>query len=186
MDGTSVTINGKTAFMYYISPTQVNVQAPTDSALGPVSVVVTNNGANSTAATTQYQSNSPALLQWGGGQYPYALITNGATYIGKASVIAGTISAHAGDSLTLWATGLGPTNPAVPAGQQPTTFPPPTTAPTVTVGGANVTVLGAVLRFAGLYQVNIQLPSSVPTGDQPIKIIQGSFQSPNGILINIQ
>jgi uncharacterized protein (TIGR03437 family) len=186
MDGTSVTINGKPAFVYYISPSQVNVQAPTDSALGPVSVVVTNNGANSAAATATYQTNSPALLQWGGGQYPYALITNGATYIGKASVVPGTVSAHAGDSLTLWATGLGPTNPPLPAGQQPTTFPPVTTTPTVTVGGINATVLGAVLRYAGLYQVNVQLPASLATGDLPIKVIQGSFQSPDGILINVQ
>ena len=65
-------------------------------------------------------------------------------------------------------------------------MPPLTTMPTVTVNGANVTVLAAALRFAGLYQVNIQLPASLATGDLPIKIIQGSFQSPNGILINIQ
>jgi uncharacterized protein (TIGR03437 family) len=186
MDGTSVTINNKPAFVYYISPTQVNVQAPTDAALGPVNVVVNNNGTVSAAATGTYQTNSPALLQWGGGQYPYALISRGSEYIGKASVIPNTVSAHAGDVLTLWVTGLGATNPSVPAGQQPTTFPPVTTTPTVTVAGANMTVLGAVLRFAGLYQVNIQLPASVPTGDQPIKISQGSFQSPNGILINIQ
>jgi uncharacterized protein (TIGR03437 family) len=186
MDGTSVTINNKPAFVYFISPAQVNVQAPTDAALGPVSVVVTNNGVPSAGATATYQTNSPALLQWGGGQYPYALITDGATYIGKASVITGTVSAHAGQSLTLWVTGLGPTNPAIPAGQQPATFPSPTTTPTVTVNGANVTMLGAVLRFAGLYQVNIQLPASMPVGDLPIKIIQGSFQSPNGILINVQ
>jgi len=186
MDGTSVTINGKPAFLYFISPTQVNVQAPTDGALGPVSVVVINNGANSTAATATYQTNSPALLQWGGGQYPYALITNGATYIGNASVVQGTVSAHFGDSLTLWATGLGPTNPPLPAGQQLATFPPVTTTPTVTIGGNNVTVLGAVLRYAGLYQVNIQLPGSLPTGDLPIKIIQGSFQSPDRVLINVQ
>jgi uncharacterized protein (TIGR03437 family) len=186
MDGTSVTINGKTAFLYFISPTQVNVQAPTDAALGPVSVVVTNNGAVSAAATATYQTNAPALLQWGGGQYPYALITDGSTYIGKASVITGTVSAHAGEALTLWATGLGATNPPLPAGQQPTTFPPLTTAPTVTVGGVNVPVLAAVLRYAGLYQVNIQLPASIATGDQAIQIHQGSFQSPTGILINIQ
>jgi hypothetical protein len=37
-----------------------------------------------------------ALLQWGGGQYPYALITNGATYIGNSSVVPGTLWAHAG------------------------------------------------------------------------------------------
>lgn len=186
MDGTSVTINGKTAFMYFISPTQVNVQAPTDAALGPVNVVVTNNGSPSAPATATYQTNSPALLQWGGGQYPYALITNGATYVGNPAVVPGTVSAHAGQALTLWATGLGATNPPLPAGQQPTTFPPLTTSPVVTINGINIPVLGAVLRFAGLYQVNIQLPNSLPTGDQPIKIVQGSFQSPNGILINIQ
>lgn len=186
MDGTSVTINNKPAFVYYISPTQVNVQAPTDASLGPVSVVVNNNGAVSAAATATYQTNAPALLQWGGGQFPYALISRGSQYIGNPAVIPQTFSAHAGDVLTLWATGLGATNPPVPAGQQPTTFPSLTMTPTVTVGGANVTVLGAVLRFAGLYQVNIQLPASMPTGDQPIKIIQGSFQSPAGILLNIQ
>lgn len=186
MDGTSVTINGKPAFLYFISPNQVNVQAPTDSAVGQVSVVVTNNSVPSSPATATYQTNAPALLQWGGGQYPYALITNGATYIGKSSVVPGTVSAHAGDSLTLWATGLGATTPPLSAGQQPATFPPVTTTPSVTVGGTSVTVQGAVLRYAGLYQVNIQLPGSLSAGDLPIKIIQGSFQSPDGILINVQ
>ena len=185
MDGTSVTINGKTAFVYFISAGQVNVQAPSDTALGPVNVVVNNNGQTATATAT-YQTNSPALLQWGGGQFPYALITNGANYVGNPAVVQGTVSAHAGDALTLWVTGLGTTNPAIPAGQQPTTFPPPTIAPVVTASGINIPVIGAVLRFAGLYQVNIQLPLSLPKGDLPIKIIQGSFQSPDGILINIQ
>lgn len=186
MDGTSVTINGKTAFMYYVSAGQVNVQAPTDSALGPVNVVVTHNGVSSAPATATYQSNSPALLQWGGGQYPYALITNGSAFVGNPAVIPNTISAHAGDSLTLWVTGLGSTNPPLPAGQQPTAFPAIATMPTITAGGMNVTVLGGVLRYAGLYQVNVQLPASLPSGDLPLKIIQGSFQSPDGVLINIQ
>jgi uncharacterized protein (TIGR03437 family) len=186
MDGTSVTINGKTAFAYFVSPGQVNVQAPTDSALGPVSVVVTNNGVSSAAYTATYQSNSPALLQWGGGQYPYALITNGSGFVGNPAVIPNTVSAHAGDSLTLWVTGLGPTTPALPAGQQPTTFPAIATMPTITAGGQSVTVLGGVLRYAGLYQVNVQLPGSLPSGDLPLKIIQGSFQSPDGVMINVQ
>jgi uncharacterized protein (TIGR03437 family) len=186
MDGTSVTINNKPAFVYYISPTQVNVQAPTDAAVGPVSVVIANNGASSVPFTATYQTSSPALLQWGGGQYPYALISRGSDYIGKPSVIAGTVSAHPGDALTLWVTGLGPTNPPIPAGQQPTTFPPLATMPTVTVNGGNIQVLGAVLRFAGLYQVNIQLPPVLPLGDLPIQISEGGVPSPGGILINVQ
>jgi uncharacterized protein (TIGR03437 family) len=106
--------------------------------------------------------------------------------VGNPAVIPNTVSAHAGDSLTLWVTGLGPTTPALPAGQQPTTFPAIATMPTITAGGQSVTVLGGVLRYAGLYQVNVQLPGSLPSGDLPLKIIQGSFQSPDGVMINVQ
>lgn len=186
MDGTSVTIDGKPAYLYYISPSQLNVQAPSDTAIGPVSVVVTNNGVSSAAATAHYQSDSPALLQWGGGQYPYALITRGGDYIGNPIIVPNTVPAHAGDTLTLWATGLGPTSPSIPAGEQPTTFPSVTPMPTITVGGVNVTVTAAVLRYAGLYQLNVQLPPSVPTGEQFIKVVEGSYQSPDGVLISIQ
>jgi uncharacterized protein (TIGR03437 family) len=192
MDGTSVTINNKPAFVYFISPGQVNVQAPTDTAVGPVSVVVTNNGAVSAAATATLQPSSPASLQWGSGQFPYIECTRfpDNALVGNPAVIAGSVAAKAGDILTLWVTGLGPTNPAAPAGQQPTvvngSYPVPTTTPVVTVGGVNVTVLGAVLDFAGLYQVNIQLPASLPKGDLPLRISQTSFQSPNNIFLTIQ
>jgi uncharacterized protein (TIGR03437 family) len=191
MDGTSVTINNKPAFLYYISPTQVNVQAPSDMAAGPVSVVVTNDGQISAAFTAQLQPFSPALLQWGGGQYPYAEITRNPdnAYIGNPSFVPGTVAAHAGDVLTLWVTGLGATDPAVPAGQQPAvvngSFPVPITYPTVTVGGTNVTVLGAILRYAGLYQVNIHLPDSIGTGNLPIQVLAGGYQSPANILLLI-
>jgi uncharacterized protein (TIGR03437 family) len=192
MDGTSVTINGKAAFLYYISPTQVNVQAPSDDALGPVSVVVTNNGAISAPAAVQYQASSPALLQWGGGQYAYAEITRNPdnAYIGNPAIVPGTFAAKAGDILTLWVTGLGATNPPLPAGQQPQpvngSFPTVSVAPTVTVGGVSVTVLGSILRYAGLYQVNVQLPASLPSGNLPVKVIQGSYQSPDGVLVAVQ
>ena len=185
MDGTSVTINGKPAFLYYISPTQINVQAPDDPTNGTVTVVVTHNGLSATAAAT-YSTESPAFLQWGGGQYPYALVSRGTDYIGNPAIVPSTVPAHAGDSLTLWATGLGPTTPSIPAGQQPSTFPSVATTPTITVGGVNVTLLGAVLRYAGLYQINVQLPASLPAGDLAIKITQLTFQSPDGVAIHIQ
>jgi uncharacterized protein (TIGR03437 family) len=193
MDGTSVTVDGKPAFLYFISPGQVNFQAPSDAAQGPVSVVVTNNGVQSPAATVQLQPYAPALLQWNGGGFPYALITRSdGTYIGNPSAMPGypVVSAKANDLLTLWVTGLGPTNPAVPAGQQPAfvngTFPTTTQSPTVTVGGTSIPVSGAILRYAGLYQVNVQLPASLPKGDLPIKISFASYSSPDGVLINIQ
>ena len=72
LDGVSVTINGKPAFVYYISPTQINVQAPSDTAVGAVSVVVTNNGAASAPATAQLQAVAPAFFQYPGTNYATA------------------------------------------------------------------------------------------------------------------
>src|SRR5579872_3468024 len=49
LDGVSVTVNGKSAFVYYISPVQVNVLTPPDAMSGAVSVQVTRNGVTSAA-----------------------------------------------------------------------------------------------------------------------------------------
>jgi len=59
LDGVSVTINGKAAYVYYISPAQINVQAPTDGATGAVNVVVTNNGSVSAPATAELLAFAP-------------------------------------------------------------------------------------------------------------------------------
>ena len=60
--GVSVQINGKSAFVYYVSPTQINVLSPSDSSLGSVPVTVTNSAGASTVALTTLQSLSPALF----------------------------------------------------------------------------------------------------------------------------
>src|SRR5580704_14343385 len=44
LDGVSVTVNGKSAYVCYISPTQVNILTPPDAISGAVQVVLTNNG----------------------------------------------------------------------------------------------------------------------------------------------
>lgn len=47
LDGASVTVNGKPAFVYYISPSQVNILTLPDALTGPVNVVVTSNAVSS-------------------------------------------------------------------------------------------------------------------------------------------
>src|SRR5436189_6150798 len=59
LDGVSVQINGKPAYVEYISPTQINVQEPSDTALGPVNVQVTNNSVTGDPVTAQLQAASP-------------------------------------------------------------------------------------------------------------------------------
>jgi uncharacterized protein (TIGR03437 family) len=64
LDGVSVTIDGNPAFVSAIDPSQITVQAPDDASLGPVSVVVTNNGIASSSFTIPLQAESPGLYQW--------------------------------------------------------------------------------------------------------------------------
>ena len=110
-----MTIDGEAAFVSYISPIQINVQAPTDTATGTVNVVVTNNGAASAPAKALLQTFAPAFFQYSGTSYAIATRVD-YTLVGNPSAIPGTVAAAPGDVLILWATGFGQTNPATGAG----------------------------------------------------------------------
>jgi uncharacterized protein (TIGR03437 family) len=186
LDGVTVTINNKPAYVYYISPTQINVQAPSDDSTGPVSVVVNNNGSVSPAGTAQLQTFSPAFFQYSGTNYAIATRYPDNALIANPASIPGTVAAKPGDVLTLWATGFGPTNPPVSAGVVVTGAPAATTTPTITLNNSiGAMVLGTVLSpgSAGLYQINIQLPNSTPSGNVSIQASVGGVQSPTGINI---
>jgi uncharacterized protein (TIGR03437 family) len=182
LDGASVTIDGKQAFVYYISPTQINVQAPSDTATGSVSVVVTNNGTSSAPFTAQLQTYAPAFFTLGATGYAIATRYPDNALIGNPNVVPGTVAAKASDVLILWATGFGPTNPAVNAGEVVTGAPAATTAPSITVGGSAANVIGVALSpgSVGLYQIAIQLSASIATGDVPIQASVSGVQSPAG------
>jgi uncharacterized protein (TIGR03437 family) len=101
------------------------VQAP-DGLSGPVDVVVTSPGGTSVPFTTTAQLYSPAFFAWPGNQpvathADYSLAVKNSTF--PAST---TVPAKPGEFITLWGTGFGPANPALPARQEPTVPAPPT------------------------------------------------------------
>ena len=59
--GTTVTIEGNAAYLAYVSPGQINLQVPDDTALGPVPLVVTTRG-GSTVSTATLASFAPAFF----------------------------------------------------------------------------------------------------------------------------
>lgn len=188
LDGVSVTIGGKLAYVFFVSPGQLNVLAP-DVGTGTMNITVTNSGATSAPIASTSQTVSPAFFLWVG-KYTVATrqdftwaVANG-TFAGV-----GTVPAKPGDVIILWGTGFGPTSPAAPVGVQVPPNAYPTENPvTVTVGGTNAPVFGAALApgFAGLYQVAIQIPASAPDGDLPVVASIDGAQSPASVFITVK
>ena len=177
LDGVSVTIDNQPAYVEYISPTQINVLAPTDSATGTVNVVVTNNGHSSAPATAQLQAVAPAFFM----TPSYNVI---ASVLPNYTLVTANAPAHPGDMVVLWCTGLGPTTPPAPAGSL-VSGAPATATPVVTVGGLQVQVISSVLTTgaAGLYQITIQLPANVPTGTVAIQASIGNASTQSGVTL---
>ena len=178
VDGVSVTIDGKPAFVEYISPTQINVQAPSDTSTGPVNVVVTNNGHSSAPANAQLQAVAPALFMTP--QYNAVAST-----LPNYTPVTSTAPAMPGDMVVFWGTGFGPTTPPIPAGTVVTGAPATATLPIVTVGGLQVPVISSVLTAGtvGLYQITIQLPANVPTGAPVVQASIGGVQTLSGVTL---
>jgi uncharacterized protein (TIGR03437 family) len=187
LDGVNVTIGGKQAYVYAITPGQIDAQAP-DVGTGPVQVVVTTSGGASAPFAATSQLYSPAFFPWPGNQpvathSDYSIATKSGTFSGLT-----TVAAKPGDGITFWGTGFGPTNPFVPAGQEPAVLAPLTqNALTVTLAGTAVPVLGAVpSSYAAVYQIAIQIPASMPDGDYPIVANVNGAQSPANFSLTVQ
>ena len=179
LDGVGVTIDGNPAFVEYISPTQINVQAPFDIAVGSVNVVVTNNGAASAPFQAQLQTVAPAFFLYPGTNYAVASRLPDYAAVGNQAV-----PAKPGDTLVLWGTGFGATSPAVAAGTV-VTGTPAAAAPTLTIGGVTVPVISTILTAgsAGLYQITVQLPATAPSGSVAVQASVGGLSTPAGVTI---
>ena len=189
LDGVSVTINGKAAFVEYISPTQINVLSPADASTGQVEVKVTSNGSTSDPYTATLNSFSPAFFTFDGKYLAATHADN--SLLGKAGLFSSaptaTTPAKPGETIILYATGLGSTSPSVDAGTLTTQLASLTSPYTVTIGGQQATVsfAGLIPGFAGLYQLNVVVPD-VADGDQAVTIQIGGATSPSTNYITVQ
>jgi uncharacterized protein (TIGR03437 family) len=188
LDGVSVSIGGKPAYVYFISPGQLNVLAP-DVPTGPVSVTVTTPVGTSAAFATTANTYGPAFFTWPGNQVVATRQDYG--FAAKSETFAGaiTVAAKPGDVLVLWGTGFGPTQPAAPLGASvPASGGYSTaTAPAVTINNLPATVYGAALApgSAGLYQIAIQVPGTLANGDWAIQAAIGGVTSPAGTILSV-
>ena len=192
---TQVLLNGVPIPLFYTSYGQINCQIPTDAPSGTSTLQVKRtDGQASNLVSVDIASRAPRLLV---GLGLYGVITNldgsrpmpDGSWPGVA-----THPAKAGDTLTLWAIGLGSTSPFVATGQAAPLSEPLarlTTTPAVNFGGGiggtvvNPFFAGLAPTFAGLYQVNVTIPPDVPRGLVYVTLAFGDSTS-NPVLIAIQ
>jgi uncharacterized protein (TIGR03437 family) len=161
-DGGGLSLPGH---VYYVSPGQVNAQIPWEfQGQSSVQMKVTVYG-----YMNSYIYNVP-LTTYSPGIFAVVDFQTGAANTAKR-----------GDTLVIYANGLGPVS-TTPASGEPTPAQPlPQTGvqPSVTIGGtaAQVIFSGLTPGSVGLYQVNATIPPNAPTGTQPLVLSIGGLAS---------
>jgi uncharacterized protein (TIGR03437 family) len=196
LQSVSVTIDGKSAAMIYVSANQITVQVPYTVTLGLAKAVVVNNNGVMAAGTVDTAATAPGL---------FALAGNGLgqcaalTYSMKTATFAVNGSAApalVGDVVVFYMTGEGiydlTASPAtgyiIPANLNP--LPQVSPLPAVTIGGQTATVQYAgpvVGGLLGLLQINAVVPMGTTTGAAtPVSITIGAGTTQVGATIVVK
>jgi len=182
----SVKVDGKPAYVYYISETQINVLTPLDGAQGQVPIVVTN-GTNSTAPfTVNMRTAAPSFLLFGATKSVVATHADG-SLLGPASMSVPGYPfspAHTGETIVLYGVGFGLPTTTLVDGSASQSGPLPA-LPAIQIGGAPAAVQFAGLISPGLYQLNVVVPPTAATGDNALIATYGGFTTPAGAVIAV-
>jgi uncharacterized protein (TIGR03437 family) len=179
LNGVEVWVNGAPVPVYFISPTQVNAQAPSNVS-GSMSVQVFRLGVGSNILITPVAQVEPSIYfyQVNSKDYAAALFLD-YSLVGDPAIVPGTHKAKAGDIIALYVAGLGPSGSG-------TTFtsPVPITGVSVTIGTASAQILAADLVAPGQYQINLVVPQ-LADGEYPITVSKSGQTSPTSVFFEI-
>lgn len=171
LGGVQVSINGTTAPVYSVTPTQISVVVPYGVTGSTATVVISVNTAKSNAVTVPMAPTAPGIFS-----IPNNGLGDGAILHADYSVVSQANPAVAGETVQVFLTGLGAVNPTVQdgaaaPGRSPFAL---VTAPlNVYVGGLPATSIqfkGLAPGLAALYQLNIQIPANVGPGPQSLAV----------------
>jgi trimeric autotransporter adhesin len=184
--GVSVTVKGRPAAVSYLSPTQLLIQLPVDIGAGSADLIVERTAGGQTARSTAFaltlNQYAPALSTGGGsGTGPVVWGSQSGSLTGSAN------PAAPGDTVTLYAVGLGPTNPAFATGATAAGVASVVASVKVILGSAEIVplVAAATPGQAGLYQVSFRVPSDAASGAIAVAIDVAGVRSPSGTTLLI-
>jgi uncharacterized protein (TIGR03437 family) len=196
LDGVSVSINGKAAYVWYLSPTQLNVQAPEDSATGNVAITVTNCKATSSSTQFARRTLAPGLLApstyvSGSTQYMVATFASDGAYVLNTSLGASfglnSRPAKPGDLIVAYGVGFGDVIPSI----LPGTIVQGSNAVSNLVNfsfnmlPATLSYQGLAGSFVGLYEFYINVPLGLANGDYQINVTQNGIALPQTLFLSV-
>jgi uncharacterized protein (TIGR03437 family) len=200
IQGASLLVGGSAVPLFYAGNGQINAQLPFQlNAYGQTQVLlqvaVGNQLAISTSPLTILMGAvQPAIFSInasGAGQGAIQ-IANTSTFAAPSGSITGASASPAaiGQYVTIYCTGLGGVSnpPAAGAASLASPLSSVLVTPTVTIGGqpAPVSFAGLAPSFVGLYQVNVQIPPGVASGNAiPLVVSQNGVVS-NTVTLAIQ
>jgi uncharacterized protein (TIGR03437 family) len=188
LGGVQVLVNGIPCPLLYVSSVQINAIAP--YALfnkTSANVAVRFLGLLSDAVPVSVSASAPGLFS-----FPPTGAGSGAILNQDQSVNTATNRAAAGSIISLFAGGGGQTTPqGIDGLVTPTTLLPQLMqSVSVTIGGVPATDISYVGAAPGLVsgalQVNVRIPASVPSGDQPVVLRVGNAISQSGLVVSVR
>ena len=163
MAGTQVTLNGRRLPLLFVSRSQINAQIPFDAAGNATLRVTTTNGFSE--AVIRISPAAPGIFF--AGENPAVLHQNG-------SLVTAASPAVPGEFVTIYMTGLGAVSGDIAAGDPSPSSPLLFCKSEVQVVIGSQTIqpsfAGLTPGFAGLYQVNFQVPSDLTSGIFPLSV----------------
>ena len=166
--GVSVLADAKAVPVLSVSPWQINVELPQETPVKSTNFQASfDNGFVTPAEVAPVETTAPAVFVTDTQQ---AAVLHAGT-----SILADDAHpATAGETLEMFGTGLGVTDPPIPAGMPAPTNPPAIArvTPVISINNVDAQVLFAGLApgFAGVYQVNFVVPPGVKAGHNTLTV----------------
>ena len=200
LGGTRVEINFNAAYLMFVSPNQINLQVPDETARGTVAVIVTTAAGSATSMVTlnEYAPSFCLIDTQGGSGYVAGIIVRsngkgaygGGTYdiLGPTGSSFGypTVAAQPGDAVELYAVGFGPTHPGVPAGTPFSGAAPIGSRLALYINNIKVKPTFVGLSGAGLYQINLVIPPGLGEGPVPLQVDVGGLQTQPNVVFSLE
>jgi uncharacterized protein (TIGR03437 family) len=188
LNGTQVLLGNQPLPILYTSTGQLNVQVPYTVPVNTQYQLTVQHGATlsvpQSLVVAQAQPGVFTVNQQGTGQG--SIVKSDQVTLAQPGA-----PAAVGETIVIYCTGLGAVTPAVKEGSPAPTTPPLSTTVnevTVTIGGktAQVAFSGLTPGYAGLYQLNVVVPTGITTGDAVPVVLSVAGQTSPAVTIAVR